>query len=276
VSGPSGTPAAHAAIAGRLETLDAALLEEGRVLRILLDRPKGNVLNRAMMNELAATLASHAANAHLRLVVLRGAGGNFSFGAAVEEHARDQVAAMLATFHALARQIAAYPAPVAALVEGRCLGGALELALCCHFVLATPTARFACPEIKLGVYPPVLAALGHARLGSVLAERLILTGDEIDAESAARAGMLTALLPASGDAEIELLAWYRARLAPLSAHALREAARAARECSGLLAALGEPLQRAETRYLERVATSHDGNEGIAAFLERRAPRWRDA
>jgi DHA2 family multidrug resistance protein len=67
---------------------------------------------------------------------------------------------MLAAFHRTIRAVAAFPVPVAALVEGRCLGGAFELALACHYLFAKESAVFACPEVKLGVVPPVLAVLG--------------------------------------------------------------------------------------------------------------------
>lgn len=255
--------------------LRAELREDGTALRVLLDRPKGNVLDRAMLSALADVLRAHRELPALRLVYLRGAGGQFSYGASVEEHRRDQAADLLATFHGLVRELAAYPVPVAALVEGRCLGGAFELVLCCHLLFAAPDAVFGCPEIKLGVFPPVLAALGPRRLGDALAERLILTGDELDAAEARRLGLLGAIFD-QGDPEEALLAWYRARLRPLSAFALRQATLAIREASGLLAALEAPLQAAEQRYLSKVLASHDGNEGIEAFLERRPPHWKDA
>ena len=108
------------------------LQEDGRVLRVWLSQPKGNVLNQAMMAALGGALREHAAIPHLKLVVLQGDGGHFSFGAAVEEHQKDQAPGMLRAFHALCRQVAGYPVPVAAMVEGRCLGGAFELVLCCH------------------------------------------------------------------------------------------------------------------------------------------------
>jgi cyclohexa-1,5-dienecarbonyl-CoA hydratase len=251
----------------------ADLLEDSTLLRIVLDHPKGNVLDRAVMDRIAAVLALHRNDRHLRLVVLRGAGGHFSFGASVEEHRKDKAPAMLATFHRLVREIAAYPIPIAALVEGRCLGGAFELVLCCHLVFATPTAVFACPEIRLGVFPPVLAAVGRLRLGGALAERLLLTGQEIDVKAAARAGLVAKVL--EGDAEPALLAWYRTTLLPLSAFALRQATRAARAGSGLREALGAPLDTIESRYARDVLGSYDGNEGIEAFLAHRTPEWRD-
>ena len=258
------------------ETLRARIDEDGRLLWITLDRPKGNVLNKRMMLEIGAALARHRDDAKLKLVVLRGAGGNFSFGAAVEEHRPEMAAEMLRTLHELARGLASHPVPVAALVEGRCLGGALELAICCHFVVAARDARFGCPEIKLGVFPPLFAVAGAARLGGPLAERLLLTGGDIDAGTAERAGFVAAMLPGEAALEDELRAWYRAGLEPLSAFAIREATRAVRRHSPLLAALGTPLDESERDYLERLLPSHDGNEGIDAFLARRAPRWTDA
>ena len=257
------------------ETLRTRLDEDGRLLWIVLDKPKGNILGRRMMTEIAAALDAHRDDPRLKLVALRGAGGNFSFGAAVDEHRPDQAAAMLAALHGLGRRLATHPVPVAAVVEGRCLGGALELAICCHVVLATADARFACPEIKLGVFPPLFAVAGAARLGGPLTERMLLTGDDIDAATAERAGLVGAIL-AGADAEEAVRVWFRARLAPLSAFAIREATRAVRRHSPLLASLGAPLDETERDYLARLLPSHDGNEGIEAFIARRAPEWRDA
>lgn len=257
------------------QSIEASLAEDGTVLRIVLNRPKANILTSAMMQEISEALREHEADQHLRAVLLRGAGGNFSFGASVEEHRREQAPAMLVTFHGFVRQVVAYPVPVAALVEGRCLGGAFEVVLACHLVFATPAARFACPEIKLGVIPPVLAVAGPARLGGALSERLLLTGDEMDAQAAERANFVAAIFDA-GDPEEAFYAWYRARLRPLSAFAIRQAVRAARASSPLLAALGDSLTAVERQYVDCVLASHDGNEGIESFLSRRAPQWTDA
>jgi cyclohexa-1,5-dienecarbonyl-CoA hydratase len=247
-------------------------LERGSLLRLVLDRPKANILTGAMMKALSAELQASRSDPHLKLVVIEGAGGNFSYGASVEEHRREAAPAMLQAFHALLRQVAASPMPVAALVEGRCLGGAFELALACHLVLATGDAIFGCPEIKLGVFPPALAVLGPLRLGGARAERLLLTGDDLTVAEAREAGLLAAVLP-HGDAWAAFLAWFRAGLAKLSAAALRHAVYASRV--QVQAALGEPLDSLERLYLGAVIPSHDGNEGIDAFLERRAPRWED-
>ena len=253
--------------------IDARLEADGGILALTLDQPKGNILSMAMVAELGAALEAHRDHPGLKLVVLEGAGGNFSFGASVEEHQKDQAAAMLGGFHRFIRRLSAYPVPTAALVEGNCLGGGFEVVLCCNFLFAAPGARFACPEIKLGVFPPVLAALGARRLGGFLTEGMLLTGETVGAEELERRGLLTALV--ADDPWAGLLAWYRKRLEPLSAYVLRQATEAARASSGWLAELGRALGAAERLYLERLLPSHDGNEGIAAFLEKRPPRWRD-
>ena len=255
----------------------AARLDPGSgILWLTLDQPKGNILTIEMVGELGAALDAHREVAGLKLVVLRGAGGNFSFGASVEEHRKSQAPAMLAGFHRFIRDLSAYPVPTAALVEGNCLGGGFEVAICCHFILATAGARFACPEIKLGVFPPVLAAIGAQRLGGLAAERLLLTGETLGAEEANRLGLLSALIASDEDPAEALLAWYRKRLEPLSAYALRQATAAVRRASGFLDDLDRALTAAEELYLGQLLPSHDGNEGIEAFLEKRRPAWRDA
>jgi cyclohexa-1,5-dienecarbonyl-CoA hydratase len=253
----------------------ATLLEDGTLLRLILDKPKGNVLTLEMMTALSGALTAHVGNPRLRMVFIRGAGNHFSFGASVEEHRKEQAPSMLAGFHAMIRQVASYPAPIAALIEGSCLGGAFELILACHLVFAAPSAALGCPEIKLGVFPPVLAAIGAQRLGGALAERLVMTGGTLDASGAERAGLVAAIF-SGGNPEEELIEWYRRNLLPLSTFAIRQGVRAARIGSGLIAALEEPLTKIERQYVDEVLASNDGNEGIAAFLERRKPVWKDS
>jgi cyclohexa-1,5-dienecarbonyl-CoA hydratase len=255
--------------------VNATLLEDGTLLRLELNQPKGNVLTLAMMQALSKELDAQSANQNLRAVVIRGAGKHFSFGASVEEHKKEQAPSMLAGFHAMIRQVAAYPVPIVALVEGSCLGGAFELILACHMVFASPSATLGCPEIKLGVFPPVLAAIGAQRLGGPLAEKMILTGAAIDAATAEKAGLVAAIF-SSDSPEGELMEWYRQNLLPLSAFAIRQNTRVARIGSGLIAALEEPLDKIERQYVEEVLASHDGNEGINSFIERRKPVWKDS
>lgn len=248
------------------------LLENGTLLRLVLDAPPGNILTGGLMEQLGHELASHVQEPSLRMVVLQGAGGQFSFGASVEEHRKASAPGMLHSLSRLVRAIGAYPVPVAALVEGRCLGGAFELVLACHMAFTTPDAVLGCPEIKLGVFPPVLAALGPWRLGGALSDRLVLTGESLTAEGARACGLSSATFEGP-DPFARFTEWYRKGPARLSAAALRIAAQAVR--AGTAPLFGARLDEMEHLYLERVLSSHDGNEGIEAFIARRPPVWED-
>ncbi|MBK7584657.1 MAG: enoyl-CoA hydratase/isomerase family protein [Myxococcales bacterium] len=252
------------------------LMEDGALLRVVFERDAGNVLSGAVMRELDETLSQHESDAHLKLVTIEGAGKHFSFGASVEEHQKDQAKAMLGTFHALIRRMVGYPVPTAAVVRGRCLGGAFEVALACRFVFASDRAIFACPEIKLGVFPPVLAALGPGRLGHTWTERLLLTGSELDATTAERIGFATKLAAEGADPFADALAWFTTNLKELSAYSLRQSVEALRIGSDTADAVGDRLARIEDLYLARLLESHDGNAGITAFLAKQKPVWRDA
>jgi cyclohexa-1,5-dienecarbonyl-CoA hydratase len=254
------------------EDVSASLSADGRVLDLEFHREKGNVLSGALMRRIDAALALHRESASLKMVLLHGRGKHFSFGASVEEHEKAEAPAMLQAFHKLCRCVAGYPVPVVAAVSGRCLGGAFELALCTHFVIADRGAVFACPEIKLGVFPPVLAALGPLRLGSAIADELLLTGSELGAERAHTLGFVTALAD-EGGAAAAARGWYEQKLAPLSAHSLRQGVRAVR--GSVVERLGAPLDEAERQYVEELLESHDAGEGIAAFIARREPVWLD-
>lgn len=257
-----------------MSQVDEKLLEGGAVLQLTFEGEKGNILTGAVMEKLDQALARHASSAPLKLVLVQGAGKHFSFGASVEEHQRDQAAKMLATFHALLRRLARYPVPVAAVVKGRCLGGAFEVALGCNFVFAEPKAVFACPEIKLGVFPPVLAALGPDRLGTPWTERLVLTGADLPAATAHSLGFVTELAEEGKEPLEQALAFYRRELAPLSAYSLRQALEAVRMGAKTAEKIGAALTDIERHYLQTLLPSHDGNEGITAFLAKRPPQWK--
>lgn len=253
-------------------SIDRTPAEDGALLQLTLSFPKGNVLTMDAMRELDELLAKAAGDAQLKAVLLQASGKHFSLGASIDEHAPDKVTEMLTTFHGLVRRVAHFEVPVVCLVDGMCLGGAFELVLASHLVLATPRAQFGCPEIKLGVFPPVFAALGDLRLPGALVERMLLTGSSIDAAEAQTAGLVTRVV-SGDDPRSEALAFLREELLPLSPFALRQAASVFRRASGLFTRLDDGLALAERQYLDEVASSHDANEGLSAFVERRTPSW---
>jgi cyclohexa-1,5-dienecarbonyl-CoA hydratase len=249
------------------------LAHQGAIARLIVSRPKGNIYTTAVVRALAQTHARALQDPHCKLITLEGEGPHFSFGAAVEEHTHDQIGDALVALRRLVLQIAGSPLPVAALVQGCCLGGAFEVVLACHFVLAAPDAKMGLPEIKLGVFPPVAAVLLPRKLTQTVADRMILTGEQVEGEELRALGFVLRCVPAE-QLFAGAQAWFQETLAGLSASSLRLATLQTRR--HLLHNLDLRMQEAERAYLDELLPTHDANEGIEAFLQRRPPRWTDA
>src|SRR6266849_9888923 len=163
---------------------------EGKTAWVTLDRPPLNVLDIPMMKSLSRALARLVTECDF--LVFQGAGAKgFSAGAEVRDHASDRVAAMLAAFHDVFRLLVRADCLTIAAVHGHCLGGGMELATFCDFVIATESAQFGQPEIKLGCFPPVaLVPLPHL-IGMRAVADLILTGRQIGAAQACELGLVT-------------------------------------------------------------------------------------
>lgn len=243
-------------------------LRDGAVERIVLDRPKANVLDAEMIGAITEHLCGLVGRDPLRLVVFEGAGKHFSFGASVEEHLPDTVRQMLQSFHSMFRALEGLGVPTASLVRGQCLGGGCELAIATGRVFAHPSASFALPEVKLAVFPPLGAVLLPLRVGGARAADLVITGSALDGAAAAEAGLADVC---TEDPEAALWAWFDAGLADRSAVAVRHAWRAVRR--PFQRAIDEDLPAIERMYLDELMTHRDPVEGLGAFLERRAPQW---
>lgn len=242
---------------------------DGQIARFTLARPKANVLDAAMIEALRRAIDGLEAAGPLKLVLLDHEGPHFSFGASVEEHLPGRVGQMLASFHALFRDLEGLGVPTAAIVRGQCLGGGLELALVAGRVFVAPAARMGVPEVRLGVFPPVGALLLPLRARMADAVELVLSGASIDGAQAVRLGLAD---HCSDDPAGAALAWFDERLAPHSAVAVRHAWRAVRR--PVARALGEELAALERQYLEELMTHRDPVEGLSAFLDhQRPPTW---
>ena len=244
---------------------------DGARASIMLRAGKGNVITSRLMSEIDTALDALAANAHLKLLTIDGA-PEFSFGASIPEHALGEIDRVLPQAHALVEKLLAFPAPTAALVRGRCLGGGFEIALACDFIFAEQGATFGLPEIALGVFPPAASALLPSRVGAARAAAAILTGASAPAEEWQRAG-LVASVSDRGRLASDVAGWFDANLAGRSAAALRHASAAAR--LHVRQAVGTLLPQLERLYLETLMQTADAREGIAAFLEKRPPTWTD-
>jgi cyclohexa-1,5-dienecarbonyl-CoA hydratase len=225
-----------------------------------------------MMRALGPLLDTLAGHPHLKLVTIEGTGADFSFGASIPEHAPAEIGRVLPEAHALIYALLDLPVVTAALVRGRCLGGGFELALACDFIFAEQSAVFGLPEVTLGVFPPAASALLPRRVGTSRATSAIVTGKSLPAADWRQAGLIESVVP-DGRLEAEVERWFEAHLRGKSGAALRRATAAAR--LSLRRHVRAVLPELEQLYLTDLMQTHDAAEGIAAFLEKRAPRWTD-
>jgi cyclohexa-1,5-dienecarbonyl-CoA hydratase len=246
--------------------------QSGGVTRITLDKPPLNIMDIDLMRELSAALDAVRADQAAKVVVIGAQGKLFSAGVDIRDHTAERVEMMLSEFHALFRRLVRLPQPTVAAVQGSALGGGCELAMACDFVVASTTAKFSQPEIQVGVFPPLAALLLPRLVPRKKALEFILSGDSIDAQSAERLGLVNVAVPpeefaATVDAFV-------ARFTRLSGAVLRLAKRAT-----LVATEGElesNLNTIEHLYLTELMQTADAREGLAAFMARRAPVWKDA
>ena len=243
-----------------------------RTAWITIDRPPLNILDIPTIQQLGVAIATlDRLGPDLQVVVIRGAGERaFSAGVSVQDHTPDKIGPMLESFHRAIRLLRDLPAVTIAAVHGHCLGGGMELALSCDLVIATDESRFGQPEVDLGCYPPVAAALYPSLIGPGRTLDLLLTGRTLDCDDAERLGLVTRKVPSAGlEAAVQELAAQITSKSAAVTRLTKAAVRAGRD-RGFSAGLTE----AERLYLDELARTEDMKEGIAAFLEKRKPVWR--
>jgi len=239
------------------------------VARIILRREPLNVIDVAMMEELAYALKQIEARSEISVIVLSGAGKAFSAGVDVAAHAPDKVEEMLLKFHAVIRMLVASKKVTIAAVHGHCLGGGAELAMVCDMVYTTASAQWGFPEIKLACYPPVACTALAALVGQKRASELILTGRTITGVVATAIGLANRSVT---DEELVSVVEHTVQeLLTLSSAALGVTKKAIYSWDSMHFDKG--LARAEKIYLEELMKTSDAQEGIAAFMDKRRPNW---
>jgi enoyl-CoA hydratase len=243
----------------------------GRVAVIRLDRPQAlNALNAKLNDELAQAIAAADADSGIGCILLTGSEKAFAAGADIKEMAgMGGVDAFMGDFAASWHAAAQARKPIVAAVAGFALGGGCELVLQCDLVIAADTAKFGQPEIKLGIIPGIggTQRLTHA-IGKAKAMDLILTGRMIDAAEAERAGLVSRVVPAASlMAEAVKAAETIASMSLPAVLAAKETVNRAFETS-----LAEGI-RFERRVFHALFATRDQKEGMAAFIEKRAPNF---
>jgi cyclohexa-1,5-dienecarbonyl-CoA hydratase len=241
------------------------------VARLTLNRPPLNILNLAMMQDVNSALGALASRDDAKLLVIDHEGKAFSAGVDIKDHTADKVESMMELLHRMFELLGALACPTVAVVKGPALGAGCELATFCDMVVASEQATFGLPEIKVGVFPPIAAAVLPHLVGRNRALELVLTGEAVGAEEARQIGLINRVFPADGFRE--KVDAFIAQLTSLSAPVLKLAKRALDR--GLYVSVAEALAKAEEIYLGELMRTEDAHEGLQAFLEKRKPVWRD-
>ena len=243
---------------------------DSRTATLTIDRPPLNIIDLATLAEMDRELASLASEDELQLLVVRGGGTKaFSAGVSVQDHTPDKIERMLDLFHGCLRRLLDFPAPTLAAIDGHCLGGGMEVAAACDLRFAEAQSLFGQPEIELGCYPPWAAAQYPELLGPGLTTDLLLTGRTFDAQEAERIGFVHRVNETGG---LEAcLDEFRSQLCAKSTAVTRLAICAIRHRQGR--SFDAALQESERLYTEELTQTHDMNEGLEAFLEKRRPEW---
>jgi methylglutaconyl-CoA hydratase len=248
------------------------------VATLTLNRPQvHNAFDATLIARLTESLVAIKSRGDVRVVVLTGAGRSFSAGADIhwmrsmaacseEENLED--ALHLADLMSLLNSM---PLPVIARVNGHAFGGGVGLIACCDIAVASNDARFSLSEVRLGVVPAVISPYVVAAIGERNARRLFLSGEAIDAKLARRVGLIHEIAkPHKLDAAVADQLGMVLRGGPV---ALRESKELIFMVEGGALSADQALKRRTAQIIAQLRVSAEGQEGLAAFLEKRQPGW---
>lgn len=239
---------------------------------VVINRPPLNILNITTMCALAEAVRQLGREKSLRCIVIRGAGEKaFCAGVDVADHTPERVADMISSFHEMAEAIMESDKVVVAAVRGVALGGGFELVCACDLAVASESAKFGQPEIKLGVFPTIASVLLPNLVARRRAAEMVLLGETITAAEALELGVVNRVFP---EENFEgSLAEFLALLGEKSAVSLKWAKKAL--MAGFLPAVRSSLNAAGEIYARDLMATKDANEGVKSFLEKRSPNWLD-
>jgi len=244
---------------------------DGSVARMTLSRPEHNLLNEAMLRELAEAISFAGENSAVKLVVLDSACKVFCGGIDIGEYTSQRVFQMLDAFHAAFSGMLEVAKPVICVVNGPAIGGGAELAAFGDLVIATPKARFAQPEISIGVFPPLASTILPFLVGPKRALEIVLTGEAISAERALELGLVNRLVP-EGNLQ-QAVRDLTERITAHSGPVLTMAKKAILGGMGL--SLRDGLKHSMNIFLNELYRLEDSQEGLRALIEKRKPNWKN-
>jgi cyclohexa-1,5-dienecarbonyl-CoA hydratase len=241
------------------------------IARISLNHAPHNVLTVPMMKEMAEAIESLNGRGDIKAILLQSAQSAFSAGISLEDSRPDRVFQTLEAFTRVFQAMVDISKPVVVVVNGPAIGAGSELVGFADVVLATPKAKFAQPEVKLGVFPPFASVMLPQLIGPKKAYELILTGEALSAEEALHFGFVNRIVPESELAHhVETILQ---RIAEFSGPVLEVTKRV------IGGSIGRPLKEAmktsQDLYLNELMNLEDVQEGLRAVIERRKPVWKN-
>lgn len=247
------------------------LEQAGGVARITLARPKHNVMNLEMMQELNGVLETLHADEELKCVVFYGEGRSWCAGVEVADHKPEKAPEMIEVFGRIFELLDQLDVPTVAAVHGACLGGGMELATGCDMVVAARGARFGQPEIKLGFFPPYAVVRLPELVGPAKTIEICTTGRIYSAEEALHMGLVSRLV--EDDQFSAVVSGLVEEIAYNSPLIIRMNKRAVKMSRGL--PYREAARQANEYFLNFLMRTEDTLEGIASFEEKRKPAWKN-
>ncbi|HKK91320.1 MAG TPA: enoyl-CoA hydratase/isomerase family protein [Desulfobacteraceae bacterium] len=241
------------------------------VAKIVLDRPKHNVLDIKMMNQLNSVLTEIAGDDDLKCVVISGEGKSFCAGVEVADHKPEMVDEMVAVFNRIFELVNLIDVPVIAAVKGACLGGGMEVAIACDIIVAADNAVFGQPEVKLGFFPPYAALRLPELVGTAKAIEICTTGRSYPAEDAKAMGFVSTTAPLEQFQEaVDKTVSEITMASPLILKLNKRAVKLHRGTG-----FSQGVDLVSNYFLNTMMKTEDTLEGIKSFEEKRRPSWKN-
>lgn len=245
------------------------VVKENNIGKIIFNNGQLNVLNIPMMKEINQALDDLLQDNQLKALVIGHTGKFFSAGVDVADHMGGKAEIMLREFHTIFKKLNKFKCPTIAQVSGSALGGGCEVAIFCDLVIASEKAKFGQPEIKVGVFPPIAAIVLPQIISQKKAYDLLLLGETITSQEALDIGLVNYVF--SLESFEENFNTFLNRFQSLSTVVIHHTKIAIKKAIG--EDFDNKIDDIESYYLKELMKTHDANEGLQAFLDKRPPNW---
>ncbi len=239
--------------------------------KIIFNNGPLNILTISMMEQINNALEGFLQDDSLKAVIFDHNGKAFSAGVDIGDHMGDKAPKMIKEFHGIFRKLNKLKCPTIASIKGAALGGGCEIAIFCDMVFTSNKAKFGQPEIKVGVLPPIAVLAFPQIIGNKKAFELIMLGETIDANEAYRLRISNYVVPL--DVYDQEFTKFIESFNDLSTVVLQHTKKAFKKALGI--DFETKLDEIEEFYLKELMSTHDANEGLQAFLEKRPPNWQN-